>query len=449
MMRLLIVVSFLFLLPVAIQSATGLNLGQAAFAEAAEPKKRKVPPLKERTYKVLSQAQLLIDPDSVPVEEGEEKPDVQADPMAAVELLKKSLERRGLNAYEVAQIWNTLAFAYYTLDDVPNTMKAYEAVLAQPQMQVSLALELGATRSLFQLYYADENYRRSLEYIARWEKINATRDATVTYIKATAFYQLEEYRDALSAAIDVEEIAREQERTLKENWLYLQVILYNELEDFDNVIVVLERMIVLYPKKQYWMHLAGLYAEKEWQGKALSAYYAAYIQDMLEKETEIVMLSQRLLNAEVPFEAARILEKGFDDGIIEKNEKNIRLLAASYTMAQEFNKAILSWQEATEFAEDGEIHYRLAQALSNEDRHAEAVKAYRQALKLGDLNRPEDVSFWLGISLMQIEEWNGAKKAFAVAAKDKSKAKSANQYIKYINGEKRRLAALQEMINGG
>ena len=77
------------------------------------------------------------------------------------------------------------------------------------------------------------------------------------------------------------------------------------------------------------------------------------------------------------------------------------------------------------------------------------MKSYRQALKLGDLNRPEDVNFWLGISLMQIEEWDGAQKAFAVAAKDKSKAKSANQYIKYINGEKRRLAALQDMITGG
>ena len=50
---------------------------------------------------------------------------------------------------------------------------------------------------------------------------------------------------------------------------------------------------------------------------------------------------------------------------------------------------------------------------------------------------------------MQIEEWDGAKKAFSVAAKDKSKAKSANQYIKYINGEKRRLAALKDMITGG
>ena len=43
------------------------------------------------------------------------------------------------------------------------------------------------------------------------------------------------------------------------------------------------------------------------------------------------MLSQRLLNAEVPFEAASVLEAGIDADIVEQNEKNLRLLATCYT----------------------------------------------------------------------------------------------------------------------
>ena len=86
--------------------------------------------------------------------------------------------------------------------------------------------------------------------------------------------------------------------------------MYNELQDIDNVIRVLERMVVTWPKKQYWMHLAGMYTEKEWDDQALSAYYAIYAQGLLDKDSEIVMLSQRLLNAEVPFEAASVLEAG-------------------------------------------------------------------------------------------------------------------------------------------
>jgi len=434
--------------PVLIENLSGQSLGSSVEAADKKKDKRRVPPLKERTYKVLAEAQLLIDPESVPVEEGKERPEIVADPQAAVALLLKNLERRGLNAYEIAQIWNTLAFAYYTLDDVDNTIKAYEKVLEQPQEQISLAIELSSTRALFQLYYSRENYRKAITYIDKWELINGTPDAGVTYIKATAYYQLDEFRNSLKEAIRVEEIVIAQAKTMKENWLYLQVVLYNELQDTDNVIRVLERMVVEFPKKQYWMHLAGMYAEKEWDDKALSAYYASYIQGYFEKEIEVVMLSQRLLNAEVPWEAALVLEKGFEDGMIEKNERNIRILASAYTMAQEFDKAITAWTDATNYAEDGEIYYRLAQALANEDRHKEAVKAYREALDAGDLKEPRDVNFWLGISLMQDQQWTDATKAFREAAKDKKKAKSARQYIRYIESERKRLAALREMATG-
>jgi tetratricopeptide (TPR) repeat protein len=437
-----VIASLLMFAPLVIEVTTGVN----TLSSASAAERRKVPPMKERTYKIISEAQLLIDPDSIPVEEGEEKPEVVANPPAAVEMLKEALTRRGLNGYEIAQIWNTLAFAYYTLDDLQLTKKAYEEVLKQGT--ISLALELSATRALFQLYYADENYLKSIEFIDKWMALNEKPDADVTFIKATAYYQMERLDDALTTALRLEQIAKELEKDMKENWLYIQVVLYNEKKNYDKVIELLERMIVSFPKKQYWMHLAGMYGEKNWDDKALSAYYAAYAQGMFSKETEVVMLSQRLLNAEVPFEAASILEKGFKSELIEKNEKNIRLLATAYTMSRNYSQAIDSWKEATNYAKDGEIFYRLAQALSNEDRHKEAVAAYRDALDEEDgVKDIEEVQFWLGISLMQLEEWDDAQKAFRLAAKDKSRRKSSNQYIQYIASERKRQAALKEMLS--
>jgi tetratricopeptide (TPR) repeat protein len=363
-------------------------------------------------------------------------------------VLDRLLGRRGNSPYEVSQVWNTKAFAYYILEDTPNTINAYENVLKQPQMKISVALEMSAVRALFQLYYAGERYQKAIDYMNRWEKLNEKPDTNVAFIKASAYYELDQFKKSLAQVKVVEEYTVILGKTMKENWLYLYVVLYNELKDYDNVINVLERMVVEFPKKQYWMHLAGMYAEKDWEEKALSAYYAAYIQGMFAKETEVVMLSQRLLNAAVPIEAASILEKGFKSELIEENEKNIIILATAYTMAQEHTKAIDTWRRATKFAEDGEIHYRLAQALANEDRHKEAVVAYNDALEVGELKDVEVVNFWLGISLMQTQDWNDAVKAFRAAAKDKSRAKSSRQYIRYINSERKRLAALKEMIEG-
>ncbi len=307
---------------------------------------------------------------------------------------------------------------------------------------------MSSLRALFQLYYSEEKYELAIQYIDRWQALQAAPDAGVTFIKATAYYQLENFRESLRWAIRVEEIAKEQQKEVKENWYYLQVVLYNEFQDTDNVIRVLETLITFYPKKQYWMYLAGMYSEKEWDDKSLSAYYAAYIQGFLAREMEVVMLSQRLLGASVPYEASQILDKGFKEGLIEENEKNLTLLATAYTMAQETDLAIDAWREATRFAEDGELHYRLAQALAQEDRHKEAVDAYNEAQKKGDTDDPDDIAFWKGISLMQLERWDSATRAFRDAAKlgDSRMKKQTRQYIRYIAGEKRRQEELRKML---
>jgi tetratricopeptide (TPR) repeat protein len=144
-----------------------------------------------------------------------------------------------------------------------------------------------------------------------------------------------------------------------------------------------------------------------------------------------------------------VLEKGFKGKLIEENEKNLRLLATAYTLSQETNAAIDAWRDATRYAEDGDLHFRLAQALSAEDRHKEAVKAYSDAQKKGDLKKPGDVAFWKGISQMQLERWDSATRSFRSAAKlDKKKSKQSRRYIRYIAGERRRQKELRKMLEG-
>jgi tetratricopeptide (TPR) repeat protein len=160
-------------------------------------------------------------------------------------------------------------------------------------------------------------------------------------------------------------------------------------------------------------------------------------------------MAQRLLGADNPYEASLVLEKGLKSKAIEENEKNLRLLATAYTLSQETNSAIDAWRDATKYAEDGDLHFRLAQALSAQDRHKEAVKAYNDAQKKGDLKKPGDVAFWKGISQMQLERWDSATKSFRNASKlDKKKSKQSRQYIRYISGEKRRQEELRKMIGG-
>ena len=434
--------------PVVLETVGGpISFSEAVYAEEKKRKTRRVPALREKTYKLLSEAQIMIDPESVPREEGEPAPVPKGTPADAVRMLQKALTQKGVNSYEKAQIWNTLAFAYYTLEDTPRTMDAYEQILKESP--ITLALELNALRALFQLHLSEGNYRRSIDFINRWQEVNLSPDADVTHFKAIAYYQLEDNRESLSQGLLTEEIALAQERTMKESWLELQVVNYYSLEDIDNVIRVLEKLITSYPKKRYWLQLAGMYGEKGRDDSALSAYHAAYVQGFLEKETEVVMLSQRLMGADNPFEASQVLEKGLETEILESNEKNLKLLATAYTMAQETDSAIGAWKSASRFAKDGEVAFRLAQTLAQEDRHQEAIKAYREAQRKGKLKKPADCAFWKGISEMQLERWDSATKSFREAARlDKKKKKQTRNYIRYIAGERRRQKELKKMLEG-
>ncbi len=187
------------------QLPVGVSFGDAAQAAEEKKKTRKVPAMRERTYKKLAEAQLMVDPDSAPREEGEPAPVPKGTPRDAVKLLHELMGSRGLNSYEKAQIWNTLAFAYYTLDDMPSTINAYEQILKQGT--ISEALELSSLRALFQLYYSNEKYLKAIKYIDRFQALQTVRDPQITFFKATAYYQLDNFRESLKTAILVEEIA--------------------------------------------------------------------------------------------------------------------------------------------------------------------------------------------------------------------------------------------------
>ena len=450
MVKYLALLSLLWSFPLLTVNTVPVDWGASVFAEEAKAKpkrkkSRRVPAMRESTYKSISEAQVMIDPESVIREEGEPPPKPKGTPRDAVELLLGMMNRRGLNSYERAQIWNTLAFAYYTLNDVPKTIDAYQQILAQGT--IPEALELGSLQTLAQLYYGEEEYRKAVEHIDRWQKLKEIPDPSMTFLKAHAYYQLGNAQKAFEFALLVEEIAISQNRTIREGWWSLQLNLYRERNDIDNMIKVLEKLARHYSKKTYWLQLAAMYGEKNWEDKSLSAHYAAYALGFLEREAEFVILAQRLINSDNPYEGSQILKAGIKKEYIKKNETNYKLLAQAYTLSQETNMAIGAWRDVTRHAEDGEAHYRLAQVLASEDRHKEAVKAYQDALKKGDLENPADLNFYMGVSQMQQEHWDDATQSFREAARlDKKKEKRSRQYIRYVDGQRRRQEELKKML---
>ena len=152
------------------------------------------------------------------------------------------LFRSGLNSYEAAQIWNLLAFGYYTIEDTAKTIDAYENLLAQEK--ITLALELSALRALYQLYYAGEKYLESIEYMDKYLALKEEADPQISYLKANAYFQMKDWNKSLEMALQCEQEAIDLGKEVKESWLYLQVVLYSELKRPVDTIRVLETLVV-------------------------------------------------------------------------------------------------------------------------------------------------------------------------------------------------------------
>ena len=350
-----------------------------------------------------------------------------------------------LNSYETAQMWNFYAFIAFGQDNYPDAIFAYENVLMQADLP--LGMETTTRFTLCQLYFQQENYQDSLDMLSEWFAIAENPGPDPYILRAQIFYQLEQFREGIEPVLQAIEVAEIQGKELQENWYRLLNVFYYELEDFPNVISVLRTIIDTWPKREYFVQLSAMYGQEGDDIRQLALYQTAFEAGWLQRSNEYVQLSQLLLQAEVPVKAALIMEEGLNDGIVESTENNWRVLAQSWQLAQEDEKAIPALSRAAGLADDGELDLRLAQSHQNLGNWQDCIDASREGLRKGDLRREDQGNMILGACLFELEEYGQARTAFGVAEEDTRSRTAARSWIQYVNAEEERERQLQAALS--
>ena len=204
--------------------------------------------------------------------------------------------------------------------------------------------------------------------------------------------------------------------------------------------------MTLYPKSEYWLTMGSTYSEMKQLKKQMSIFEMLYEHGDLTTGNQQLNLANLYLLHEVPYKAAKVLDKGIKSGVIEDNVRNLRLLSQAWYQADESAKAIEPMKKAAELSTDGEMDVRLAQAYINLDRYKEAVEALHKGLNKGKLKRPDQAYIMLGMAQFEQKNYNSALDALREAVKDKRSAKSAEQWIKYVESEKDHARQLEESL---
>lgn len=413
----------------------GLLVANIAYAQEQKKtyKTRRTPTIREQVYKRLAEVQEKID---------------EKDLVKAQEILLKMVERgRSHNSYEQASVYNMLAYIAYSNDDYPQAIEYYEQVVVDRQ-GIPEGVEQATLYTLGQLHFVQEDYKKSIIYLQKWFDVAPDPGPNPYVFLAQTYYQLRQFYRAIPVVEKAIEIARTRGASIKENWWLLLRSMYFEREDYDKVIEILEILARDFSKREYWVQLSGLYGQEGSGKRQIQAIDVGYIGNLLEREREILNLVGLLMQSEVTYRAAVILEKAIADEIVEPTSKNLKMLAQAWQISQEIDKAIPVLKEAADKADKGDLHLYLAQVYLEKEQYDSCIGAIEGALQKGDLKRESLAWEVQGMCRFNNQSLEDAGSSFREAkrlAKDKRDLPAEHridQWIRYIKQEQKRLEAL-------
>ncbi len=410
--------------------ASFVSTATAQEASKNERETRKTPALRNNIYEKLAEAQAFA----------EAKQYVEAEAVLN-DMLDATSKKSKLNRYELANVYNTYAYLRYAVEDYDGALDYYQKVIDQ-RPEIPLALEINTLYTVAQLYFLQENWRKGIDTLNTWMSVTDTPSTNAYVLLANGYFQLKDYDKSLSniqIAIDREESAG---KVPKEQWYNLARFIHFDRDNFREALNVLELLIMYYPKKQYWVQASHLYGEEKDEARQLALLEATYEQNLLDRSQDIVLISQLYLQAEVPYPAARAMEKGLADDIVEKESKNYELAGVAWRQAQEVTKSLPMLEAAASKSEKGELYARLGNVYLDVDKNKEAIEALKRGLDRGGVKRPDQARLALGMAYFNLGDFNAARRAFREARKDKRARSYADQWLRYITSEENRLEEL-------
>ena len=354
----------------------------------------------------------------------------EGDTESARVLLEK-LNPKRLNPHERAQVQRLLGYVAYEFGDLQAAIDAFSRALEEEIFSIKDDVELRF--NIAQLYAALSQWRDVIVSINRWARYVEERSPISHYLLAIAYYQLNEPENSILHATKAVDLTPEP----KEGWLQLLAALHVKNQDYTSAARVLEELVLRFRKKEYWSQLSLIYGALDDFRGSLAVQQIAYLQSFLTEDKELRRLARGYLYNDLPYPAARVLEKGIEEGAIEPDAKGYELLANSWIAAREYDSSLEPLRQAADLSEEGNLYVRLGQVQMQREDWSEAVRLLEKAIVKGDLKEPGNAHLLLGISHYNDASVVPARASFARARKHESSRTQADLWIEHLEREAR------------
>ena len=417
----------------------------------------------------------------------------------------KSYDRSMIYYY---QSYFNLAYQNKIQEAISNYLKVVDEEDTNDKLRVE------AYYVLAQLYLSESDFDSGVEYLIKWFKNAPDIKPDAYVLLGQAYYLLADQERSKSKALaskqkafnnvlKAKSLADEKQIRFRENWYSLLLASMSDLELKEEQVPLYEEILELYPKKKYFVNLAGLYNDLERPRDYTSLLKTAYTKQLLNKKGEFQSLSQMLMAAGNPYWAAEVMLTGMtsvpglrvvdqeclmskvldEDGnlktdnkgiaveelvctdiygpafvkagsanaldpeampVLVEDKQNLTILAGALRAAQERQAAIDVFKKLTKVTSDGEAYIAMGNLYYQEDEIENAINAINKGLDKGDLKNPGFAQLTLGQALFELQRFNEARDVFTKASKSEKDAvkKSARAWLKYTDNEQERVRNL-------
>lgn len=296
----------------------------------------------------------------------------------ALSKLNEALAISDLNAYERSTIYQMQGSAYYEQNQYGPALSAFENAINAGGL---LPNEVNSLRlNIAQLMIANGQNREGATMLENY--INQGNPVKPAYVDMLvgAWVQAEDYRRALPWAERWFNEASPKER----KHFDLLNFLYNNLGMSGKQADIVLQMLNRFPEdKTLWDTWASMLANGGREDDAFEVNKMLYLGGALKSEQEIMKVIQYYSFYEMPYQAARILEREMNAGKVSRSTDHLIQLSDLLRQAREYGRAIPILEQAAASAGTGKVYAQLGEALYNDGQCDKAEEAFRKSIDLG------------------------------------------------------------------
>ncbi|MGE5096574.1 MAG: tetratricopeptide repeat protein [Betaproteobacteria bacterium] len=278
--------------------------------------------------------------------------------------------------------------------DHDTAIRAFETVLNSGRVSGHQATQM--VQAIAVGYYQKKDYANAAKWSQRYFKEGGT-DAQMRTVLLQSYFlgnDCGSVNRMLAGAEDGSRRPGEEELQILANC-------YLRQKDTGGYVGAIEKLVLYYPKKEYWTDLLARVQKKPGFSDRLSVhvYRLRLATGNLTSANDYMEMAQLALEQGVPAEAKAVLEKGYAAGVLGKGpeaERQQRLRDLIQRSLDESQKNRAQQEKDALAAKDGNDLVKVGLNYVYEGKADKGLPLIQQGIRKGGLKRPEDAKLRLG-----------------------------------------------------